>query len=286
MPNTKDLGEDTQLRFLLCGYPGSGKTTQALTLPGRKFAYVFDPNALQALRGADIDYEIFLPDAQDVDLSAKTLKSGVGDKPRRRKEPVTYMNWEKDFDDRYDSGYFDNYDWVIFDSFTNFLDIIMDRLLYLNGRMGKQPEQADWAAQVNTCSNVRRVLAALDLGILATAHLDLKQNDVSKKIFHHIYITGKLRIRIPQLFNNVWVCHADSDEKGRFYQFQTAPDKEYPVVRSQWNTAPFEDATIQDFNRPEDFGLGALMKRFGYSGLSSRRTVGELRPVATSTKGK
>jgi hypothetical protein len=131
MPNTKDLGEDTQLRFLLCGYPGSGKTTQALTLPGKKFAYVFDPNALQALRGADIDYEIFLPDAQDVDLSAKTLKSGIGDKPRRRKEPLTYMNWEKDFDDKYDSGFFDNYDWVVFDSFTNFLDIIMDRFFIL-----------------------------------------------------------------------------------------------------------------------------------------------------------
>ena len=285
MPNARDLNEDTQVRFLLAGYPGSGKTTQALTLPGRKFAYVFDPNALQALKGADIDYETFIPTIDDIDTSAKTLKANIGDKPTRRKEPKTYTQWEADFDDRFDKGFFDNYDWLIFDSFTNFLDIIMDRVLYLNGRLGKQPEQADWAAQVNTCSNVWRALASLDLGILATAHLDLRQNDVSKRIYHHLYITGKLRIRIPQLFNNVYICHGDIDEKqNRFFEFQTAADKEYPVVRTQWATKAFEEATIENFNQPTEYGLGGLLKRFGYSGLSSRRTTGLAKPVAAGGK--
>jgi len=42
---------------------------------------------------------------------------------------------------------FDNVDWIGYDSATLFLEIIMDRILYLNKRPGKQPEQADWAAR-------------------------------------------------------------------------------------------------------------------------------------------
>lgn len=288
MPNAKDLEQSNQIRFLVAGYMGSGKTNLVKTLPGRKFMYVFDPNALQTIRGTDIDYEEFIPDVMDLDLSVKTLKQGVGDRPRSKREPITYVEWEKDFEQKHEKGFFEQYDWLCFDSFTNFLEIIMDRVQFLNGRLGKQPEQADWAAQMITCQNVWRVLTGLKLGVYATAHLDLRQNETSKKTYNHLMMTGRLRVRIPQLFNNVWTAHADLDDKGRpHFLMQTYPDKEYPSIRTQFATEPFEDVTIPS-NLPKgadlsQYGLGALLRKFGYF-QSDKKRASEKAQVATTQK--
>jgi len=245
---------------------GSGKTTQFLTLPGKKFMYVFDPNALQTLRGHDVDYKEFCPDITDLNLSVQTLKAGRGDTNKRRPEPKTYIDWEEDFEQRLEDGFFDDYSWIGFDSFTNFLEIIMDRTQYLSNRLGKQPEQADWAAQMITCQNVWRVITSLKLGVFATAHLDLRQNETSKKVYNHLMITGRLRVRLPQLFNNVWACHADIDAKGKpQFEVQTYPDKEFPTIRSQFKTQVYEDVTIPDFKGDlTKYGLGRLLRQFGY----------------------
>ena len=138
--------------------------------------------------------------------------------------------------------------------------------MYLSNRLGKQPEQADWAAQMITCQNVWRVITSMKCGIFATAHLDLRQNETSKKVYNHLMITGRLRVRLPQLFNNVWVAHADIDEKGRpVFEVQTYPDKEFPTIRSQFKTNVYEDVTIPDFKGDlTQHGLGALLRRFGY----------------------
>ena len=72
MPNAKDAPLEV---FTICnvGGTGSGKTLGLLTLPGKKFDYIFDPNALKTLRGHDVDYETFIP--EHLDLDAVTLAS-------------------------------------------------------------------------------------------------------------------------------------------------------------------------------------------------------------------
>ena len=57
MPNALNATEDDvgKPKFLLVGSTGSGKTAQILTLPGKTFAYIFDPSALATLKGYDID---------------------------------------------------------------------------------------------------------------------------------------------------------------------------------------------------------------------------------------
>ena len=53
--NTKDP-ESGNRKVMAIGPVGVGKTTQERTLPGKKFAYLFDPNARESLQGSDIDY--------------------------------------------------------------------------------------------------------------------------------------------------------------------------------------------------------------------------------------
>ena len=76
MPNAKDAEVSPVESILAIGTTGVGKTTQFLTLPGKKFIYLFDPNALRSLAGHDVDYEEFRIDSMDLDLSVKSLKKG------------------------------------------------------------------------------------------------------------------------------------------------------------------------------------------------------------------
>ena len=60
--NAKEVEGEQHHKILMLGTAGTGKTTQILTLPRPTFIYIFDPNALESLKGHDIDYKLFLPD--------------------------------------------------------------------------------------------------------------------------------------------------------------------------------------------------------------------------------
>lgn len=265
MSNAQDEELSPYKKILLVGYPGSGKTSQIWTLPGRKFAYIFDPHALTGLKGLDLEYEKFCPDLEDIDIKVKSLKAGVGDKDDRRKEPKTYVRWEEAFEEKVASGFFNDFDWIIFDSFTTWAETIMDRVTWLNGHLGKQPEQADWAAQMYTIQNAWRVLTSLNLNILCTSHMEMRQDERTKKTYNQLMMTGRLRTRLPMLFSEVLICHANSDAEHSEWLMQTRADKENPVVRTTLQDLEFyEDVTIKDFKRAQDFGLGALLKTSGW----------------------
>ena len=271
MKNTKDYKRAGEEKILLIGGPGSGKTTQFLTLPGKKFLYIFDPNCLPSLEGADIDYEMFCPEIDDLDLSLKTLKrdkkTGVpkGDKPQRagkkRPEPQTYLNWEEHFEKHMDSGFFDQYDAIGFDSFTMFTDIAMDRILYINNRLGGNPEMGDYAILTNAMVNVFRVFNSQDALIFCTGHYEWQVDEVTKKTRGKLIAPGRMRTRMPLIFSNIWGCICESDAENESFVIQTRPDREFPFVRSAVKGLDMiEDVTILDFKHPERYGIGALIK--------------------------
>src|SRR5690606_35656817 len=105
MANAKDARQTAARKFLLLGDTGGGKTTQILTSPGRKFAYLFDPNAILSLQGHDLEYEEFLPDR--LNLSVRSLSKDKGDKTTSFQNNL-YVEWEKDFNERIKGGFFNN----------------------------------------------------------------------------------------------------------------------------------------------------------------------------------
>ena len=68
----------TKRRIMVVGDTGSGKTTQFLTFPGRKFAYLFDPAGRESLGDYDGDFAEMLPEQGDLDLAPASIrKQGV-----------------------------------------------------------------------------------------------------------------------------------------------------------------------------------------------------------------
>lgn len=261
MPNAKDAHEIVAHRILLLGDTGSGKTTQLLTLPGKKFAYLFDANALLSLRGADVDYEEFLPDR--INMSVKSLSKDKGGDKTTNHQSKMYVEWEKDFNSRVEDGFFNDYSVIAFDSATTFLDLIMDRVLTINGRAGQWPQQDDYGPQMQVFTNVCRTLVSLGKTIVMTGHLETRQDELVKRIFRQPMMTGRLRVKIPLLFSDIFVCEAVNDGQGNVaHRIQTVPDRITTTVRTSLrNLDAYEDVTIDFKKDPIGQGIGGLLKK-------------------------
>jgi len=275
MPNAKNAGAEEvgKPKFLLVGSTGCGKTAQIATLPGRTFAYLFDPSALATLRGFDIEYEAFGP--TKVRLAAQSLSKGKQDSPQGKEDASeVYRLWETDFEDKVKSKFWDTIDNVAFDSFTTFSDIVMDRILYLNGRSGHFPQQDDWTAQMQAITNVVRTLVGMNKVLLFTAHDEFKQDEVSTRMQNVIILTGKLRTKIPLLFSEIYHMECKSTPEKIEYVAQTRPDRMNPAVRCTIrDLAMFHDMTIRDWTKPQEYGIGNLLKtKLGYNPTGYKHT--------------
>lgn len=258
MPNAIDAHALAAKKILLVGDTGAGKTTQFLTLPGKKYMYIFDPNALNSLKGHDLDYDEFLP--TPIPAAIQSLKKGVaGDK--RVNSSSVYKDFEDQFDERLANGFFDKYDWIGFDSATTLLELMMDRVLTINGRFGQWPHEDDWGPQMMAFTNLVRTLTAMGKNCFVTGHMQDKQNrktGVSRRV---PMMTGSLIQKIPLLFSDILGCDTDKDEKGRIvYQLVTVRDFEFTVIRTSIKgLEPMEDITIDFSKDPVGQGLGGIL---------------------------
>jgi hypothetical protein len=255
--NAKDA-EVTKPKILCIGPAGVGKTAQFLTLPGKKFAYIFDPNSVDTLKGFDVDFLPFIPDKEDLNLAVVALAAGKADKPRRNSTPQTYVDWEADFDERLEKNFFDAYDWISIDGCTTLSEIIMDRIQWINGRLGKQPEQADYAAEMNTFKNIFRTLTNLKSNLYCTAHTEIQRDETTAKTYAQLVMTGRNRTRLPMRFSQIYGLEVSTGEKGKpIWQAHTIQDKMHPSVRTTVKgLQPIEDVTIDWSKNPIGQGIG------------------------------
>lgn len=259
MPNAKTATETANHRILVLGDTGSGKTTQFLTLPGKKFAYLFDSNALLSLRGYDVDYEEFLPD--DLNLNVKSLGKGSGANVVQVRANTIYTKWQQDFEGKLESGFFEQYSAIGFDSATTFLDLVMDYTLTINGRAGQWPHQDDYGPQMLAFTNVVRTLVAMNKTVYMTGHLEMKQDDLTKRVFRQPMMTGRLRTKIPLLFSDIFISEVETDQKGiARHRLQTTPDRMTTSVRTSIKGLPsMVDVTLDMSKNLETQGLGAIL---------------------------
>ena len=266
MMNAKEASLSVKHRIMLVGPTGSGKTAQLWTLPGKKFVYVFDPNTLPTIRGCDIDYELFVPTLDEVDWSLKGFNKGSkSDKPKRRVEPTVYDDFCANFNEKYDDGFFERYDWVGFDSVTFMHRACMDRTLYLNGRFGDVEDISDYRVVGSKLTDVFNSITSLPCHIFATGHTNVYTNDKTKKVTTEIYLPGKARNIVPLMMSNVWFTKVEEVDGRLRYFVRTKPDPRGLVdIRCCFNNLEAEeDVTIDSFSKlePGKGGLGALLAR-------------------------
>ena len=262
MPNAINAHEASTLKILVLATTGAGKTTQFLTLPGKKFMYLFDPNGILSLQGYDVDYEEFLPDVMNLDVKSldKEVKKASAPTMKRTNTDV-YRRWEEDFESKIESGFFNDYDWIGMDSFTTLSDMVMDEVLRINNRPDSWPNQDDYGPQMLTLKNIVRTMTSLGKNIYFTGHIEMKQDELTKRIYNTPIMTGRLKATLPLLFSEIFVLEVVSDGKGAVeYTIQTKPTRDTPLIRTSMKGLEiFENVSI-NFNEPvEGQGLGGII---------------------------
>lgn len=260
MPNAKDAHITANHLFLMLGATGSGKTSQLLTLPGKKFAYLFDPNAIMSLQGHDVDYEEFYP--RDISMDVASLaKGGKSSNVTGGSRSDVYVAWEKDAEEKISSGFFDDYDVIAIDSCTTLLDLIMDYVLNINGRAGSWPHQDDYGPQMMTFISIIRTFAGMGKTLFVTGHLSMEKDELTQGIYRIPIMTGKLKDKIPLIFSDIFATDVTNDGKGNIsYTIQTVADRRTPIVRSSIKGLEvFEDVTVDWSKDPVGQGLGGIL---------------------------
>lgn len=266
MPNARDATLSPMQRILLVGETGSGKSVQMWTLPGRVFCYVFDPNTLTAIAGSNVQYEVFAPDYLELDASIKGFNKGArSDTTGSKHEPLVYMNWVRDMNERVRSGYFKDFDWICFDSLTFLSQSMMNRQKFLNNRYGDIEELGDFRIIGSKIADVFCSIAALPHNIFATGHLQTYQDEKTKRVDTQLQLPGRARNQLPLLFTNLWLAQAvDNGKGGVRYEVRTKPDdRGLRTIRSGIRgLQPNEDVTIPAFDDTAmNFGIGKLLKK-------------------------
>lgn len=276
MPHISTMKQKTNPKILCYGKAGSGKTSLFRTIPGRKFLYMFDPAGLNSLTDKDdIFYEQFLIDT--VPMSVNTLKGMKDSNSPSYSNMETYVRWENDFQNRLDKNWFSDptveidgvkggFDAIGFDSLTTLTDIVMDRILQLNQRAGKNPELGDYGILTNTLARIVRNAAATDCIIFLTAHEQAQQDKLLRSVSNEIMVPGQLKVKLPLLFSEIYHCTAEVDSKGNpLYKAATIAEDLFPLARCSQvvrdaGMGLFQDVTIKTPD-PTDSGLGPIIKR-------------------------
>lgn len=269
MKNAKNAESSVFERLLVVGPTGSGKTTQIWSLPGRKFAYIFDPNSLQSLKGLDLDYQLYLPEVLEVDATLKGFNKGAkSDRLSSKREPTVYLDWVEDVNEKVEKGFFTGYDWLIFDSLTFLSKATMDRQLYINGRYGDIEDLADYRVVGSKLADVFGSITSLPINIYCTGHLQTFQDEKTKKVTTNIWLPGKARNILPLIFTNTWLARTEEDEEGDMrYLIRTKPEPRglQEIRTSIPGLETEEDVTIRSPTELQQTGakggIGALLSK-------------------------
>lgn len=263
--SARKMKVDPFKRILAIGETGSGKSSQIWTLPGRKFAYVFEQNSMPALHNCpDLDYVAFLPETGEMDLSLKGFNKGSkSDKPRKRFEPMVYQRWGDDWNERDEMGFFANYDWLIFDSVTALSNAIMARQLYINGRYGDIEEQADYRITGSKVAHIFTTVSSMPINVYATGHLNVYQDDKTKRISTELWLPGQGRKVLPMMFTDIWLATVEEVDGELRHIVRTKPEpRGLKGIRCTVSDLEVEeDVTIEDYSRATSYGIGALLSR-------------------------
>ncbi len=251
--------------FMIVGPPGSGKTKLATTLPGKTLVSAFDPSAKAAYAGNDhIDLIEYPVDTMEMSVTVKRAE-GQKNMTTGSSSPMAYANFKTDFIEIINSGLFKQYDNWVFDTMTTFEAIALDAVMYKNGTFGHVPKLDDYPPAMQLTTKLVRAITPLPIRIILLLHDELVQDETTKRMENQMLMTGKLKRKLPVLFNHLLRTEVSTkgtgDKLETNYNLVTKSNPQNPYIRTSYTNLPARiDVTIEDFSKPQAYGLGKIIK--------------------------
>lgn len=275
-----DQHDKRQVIFVV-GRTGTGKSTQFLTLPGKKLLYIFEPSGKAAIQGHALDFLEFLPEENELEFRLKGFNQNTKtDRKGGSPEPKIYTRWYEDFTARLNANFFEGYDWVGIDSFTFFVQAMIDRQMFLNNRTGEPPDRGDYRIVGDSLRALVRALTGRNVNVFLTGHIQEYQDEKTKAIITQANLPGSARTTIPLMCTNIWQTDYNGPIAKR-YSVRTRPDTRgmkdlrcsFPSMKDD------EDVTIPDPVKPQGQGIGKLLTQNGFKPTAAPAPVAAVKSV-------
>jgi hypothetical protein len=185
--------ESKKFSCLISGNLGSGKTRVACT--GRKPVLLiqFDPGGAKSVQQQIDKGEVIPMDFSDDDPAA----------------PYAYKKFEKFFNEEVKAGLLKSTGTLVLDSITTMSDIMMNEILRQEGQLGKMPRIQDYGKQILFLQQAIKFMISQPCDFVCTGHIALTKDEVSGKVHSGLLITGKANVKIPLLFDEIYVAKAE-----------------------------------------------------------------------------
>lgn len=251
---------------ILVGETGSGKTAQFLTLPGRKFVQAFDPGCDDTLQG-EVPIEWWLARG-DLEMASKSvIKSGKvkRDAATTTAGPQVFNTWAADFNHKLETGFFDDIDAFMLDSATVLGWHALQRVRYLQEAIDRDDERTDYRIAGELVTNALFSVLSLPCTVVVTVHTKSQEDKATGTRNKAFSLPGGATIYTPRGAGIIWGTEVVPQEKGKppRYALITQASRQHPLCKNSRRFAGLPeriDATIEDFSRASDFGIGALMQ--------------------------
>lgn len=217
---------------IIYGDLGTGKTHLLRTCRRPILIHSFDPGGTKTLRTD--------PGFMNGEILVDTRYE-----EEDAKRPTAYELWEREFDRLRKANFFDHVGTFVIDSATTWADALMNAILKRNGRAAGTPQQMDWMVQMNTIRDAMKTFCSLPCDCILTAHIDYVKDEASGRLLGQPMFTGKLKQKIPLLFDEIYVTQAKTTSKGTEYSLLTQGSTML-VARSRLGTG----GTFQQFEEP------------------------------------
>lgn len=164
--------------------------------------------------------------------------------------PTVAVEWDKAFHRRKKMGYFDALGTLALDNATTWSQVIMYEIMKKAGRAGGVPYQQDWLPQMTVIENAMRIFLALPCDCILICHDDADKDEITGRMFVHPMLTGKLKRRVPLLFDELYYAQTKETSKGIEYQLLTRNTGLY-----QARTRLGKDGQLLTYEKPDIKGI-------------------------------
>ena len=205
----------SSFKAIVYGDFGSGKTTAACTGRAPVLLHSFDPGGTTSVRDKIASGIVYADTRFEVESCDDVSKIQA------------YNLWRDAFKKLLVNKVFDGLGTYVLDSLTTMSEAILNQILKAAGRPNSIPQIQDYQHLGNALRDMMKVLASLPCDVVVVGHMEAEKDEITGRINSSLMVTGKMKNKLPLLFDEVYVALPKDTNAGVQYQLLTQNDGVY-----------------------------------------------------------